>query len=72
MLINDVDISIDEKENLTFIVDSKNNPIQTKMCDLGLSEMYTNDTNGNAVFTTSKNAGKSSYKSPEMIRGDKN
>ena len=71
MLINDVDINIDEKKNLKFVIDSKNNPPQLKMCDLGLSEMYKNDRNGNAVFTTSKNAGKRTYKSAEMVRGDK-
>jgi len=70
MLVNDIDVSIDEGDNLKFITDDENNPIQMKMCDLGLSELYKNDTNGNPVFTTGKNAGKHNYKSPEMIRGD--
>ena len=71
MLINDVDVSIDDQDNLHFILDDKHNPVQMKMCDLGLSELYKNDENGNPIWTTSKNAGKSNYKCPEMIRGDK-
>ena len=50
MLINSVDVSIDDKENLEFIINDKHNPVQMKMCDLGLSEIYQNDTNGNAYL----------------------
>ena len=67
MLVNDLDVAIDEKENLKFIIDSKTNPVQMKICDLGLSEICYKDKNGNVVFATSKKAGKRNYKSPEMI-----
>lgn len=67
MLINDVDVCIDDQENLKFVIDDKDHPVQLKICDLGLAEIFKADENGKCSFTTNKICGKSNYKSPEMI-----
>merc|ERR1712113_1030906 len=76
MLINDVDVCIKsdpvkKTEQLTFVMDDINCPIQMKMCDLGLAELYKNNDDGICTFTSSKYAGKHNYKSPEIIAKNK-
>eukprot|EP00484_Ammonia_sp_Unknown_P024110 CAMPEP_0197040940 /NCGR_PEP_ID=MMETSP1384-20130603/17559_1 /TAXON_ID=29189 /ORGANISM="Ammonia sp." /LENGTH=317 /DNA_ID=CAMNT_0042471783 /DNA_START=137 /DNA_END=1090 /DNA_ORIENTATION=- len=66
MLINEVDVEVDDEDNFRFVLNDKRKPVQIKLCDFGLAEMFAMDDDGNPVFTTSKNAGKPNYKSPEM------
>lgn len=67
MLINDVDVYVDEEaDTFRFAVDDSNKPVQIKICDFGLAEVFANDGSGRPVFSTQKNAGKTNYKSPEM------
>ena len=68
MLISDIDVRIDNDKSFKFILDDKRKPVQMKICDLGLSEMYGNDEQGSITWNTSRNVGKECYKSPEMLK----
>lgn len=67
ILISDIDVIIDESDKMQFVFDDPSTPIQMKMCDLGLSEIFKNSTDDKCCFLSTKNAGKHNYKIPEII-----
>jgi len=62
----------EEADTFRFVMDDSSKPIEIKICDFGLAELFENDDSGGGrpVFATQKNAGKTPYKSPEMIVSD--
>eukprot|EP01084_Bolivina_argentea_P160071 278774_1 len=66
-VISAVDILIHPRtKRLTFVTDDALNPIQIRICDLGLAELFPNNRDGKCNDSSSKCCGKSNYKSPEI------
>jgi len=65
MLISEVDVEIDPKtDRMSFILEG----VQIKFCDFGLVDIFKTKTKSGSKtnFMSTKNAGKTLYKSPEM------
>eukprot|EP01083_Nonionella_stella_P005369 15500_1 len=58
-LMNDVDVTVDRNNKITFCIDDKN-AVQIKLCDFGLAEVFED------TFESNKFCGKPSYQCPEI------
>merc|ERR1719410_1356174 len=71
MLISEVEVSIDPSDQMHFVLDD----VELKICDFGLVDIFNTKiatTSGPKIsFMSTKKAGKTLYKSPEMLTGTK-
>ena len=69
MLIPNIDVMIDNTEQMHFVLDD----VQLKICDFGLVDIFKSkiatESGPKISFISTKKAGKTLYKSPEMLTG---